>query len=245
MTAWHDDDGFWAAIEPALFSERRLAAAPGDVASIAALIGLKPGDRVLDLCTGPGRHATELARRGCKVTAVDRTAAYLERAEEKARRAEVEIEFVQADMREFVRPQAFDAIVNLYTSFGYFDDQADNLRVLANARESLVPGGALLIEMIGKETVAMNGVPRTWIAVDDLVVCEERIVADGWDRVETLWVVMQRGQRRTIRAMQRIYAATEMRAMLHDAGFGEVSIYGNLDGAPYDRDAKRMVAVAR
>src|SRR5262245_62252316 len=146
MSAWYDNDAFWETFGPCMFGAESLARAEAQVDAIVALMGLEAGARVLDLCCGVGRHAIALARRGCLVTGVDRMAAYLDQARERARAAGIEVELVRSDMRTFVRHEAFDAAVNLYTSFGYFDDPLDDLRVARNVAASVRPGGRALFE---------------------------------------------------------------------------------------------------
>jgi 2-polyprenyl-3-methyl-5-hydroxy-6-metoxy-1,4-benzoquinol methylase len=126
MKPWHEQDRFWEATGFAMFSEQRLAAAPADIEAAVALLGIEPGARVLDLCCGVGRHSLELARLGHQVTAVDRTQAYLDQASARAEAEGLTIEYVCADMRAFCREAAYDASVNLYTSFGYFEDIEDD-----------------------------------------------------------------------------------------------------------------------
>ena len=244
---WHDDDEFWRVMEPVVFSRQRFATATTDVEAIVELLQLAPGARVLDLCCGPGRHAVELARHGFAVTGVDRMARYLRRARAQARQWQDELDLVEADMREFVRPGAFDAIVNLFTSFGYFEDDEHNRRVLRNMRASLAPGGAALIELLGKESVARHWRGRWWVELETgELVCEERTVADGFDRLDSRWIVVDSaGARREVRGIQRIYSATELRGLLVDAGLETVTLHGRLAGAPHRRDAERLVAIAR
>ena len=96
----------------------------------------------------------ELARRGFNVTGVDRAAQYLGQARQQALEEGLVIEFVQQDMREFRRPGSFDIPLNLNTSFGYFEDPADDLQVLPNIHASLQPGGSLVAKTIVKEVLA-------------------------------------------------------------------------------------------
>jgi len=138
---WHEDDSFWEDFHDALFSPRHWEQAPQEIDAVLALSGTGPGASVLDLCCGPGRHSVELARRGFRVTGVDRTGRYLDEARAKAAEMGLEIEFVQSDMREFTRPSAFDLVISLYTSFGYFEDQDEDRKVLRNIHESLRPEG--------------------------------------------------------------------------------------------------------
>ncbi len=88
------------------------------------------------------------------MTGVDRTRCLLERGRERATQIGVEAGWVAADMREFVRPAAFDLAINVFTSFGYFDDPAENRRVLENIFASLKPGGTFVFEAVGKEILA-------------------------------------------------------------------------------------------
>ena len=96
---WSDDDALWEMTEPAMFTSERIANAPQEVDHLIELLRIKPPARVLDMCTGPGRHAIELAKRGFAVTGVDRTARYLERARIDAAEARVEVELMPSHIR--------------------------------------------------------------------------------------------------------------------------------------------------
>lgn len=244
--AWHEDDSFWEIFAPAMFTDDRVAAAPIEVDGVLALAGIEAGARVLDMPCGIGRHTLELARRGFAVTGVDRTQRYLDAAGGRARDEGLAPELVRADMREFVREGAFDLALNLFTSLGYFDDPNDDLRVLENARRSLRPGGALVLEMGGKEPLARQFQPRDWRELPDgSLMLEERAVRPGWDAIDNRWILIRDGVRSERRLSVRIYTAVELGMLLRDAGFAAVAVYGGLDGSPYDLDARRLVAVAR
>jgi SAM-dependent methyltransferase len=245
MTAWHDDDELWAALEETLFNPERLQMAPGDVDGVVRLLGLQPGARILDLCCGPGRHAVELAGRGYAVTGVDRNPAYLDRAREAAGEAGVELELVRADMREFVRPGAFDAVINLYTSFGYFEDDDQDLRVLQNVKTSLAAGGAALLDLQGKESMALSFEERRWSEVGGVHLLQHTRAIDDWTRVESRWVLVRDGEQKEFVIRLRMYSASELKRLFRCAGFGQVAVFGSLDGVPYDHRARRLVAVAR
>lgn len=244
MSEWHRDDEFWAAIEPVILDPARLARAVDEAAAVASLAGVGPGARVLDLCCGPGTHAIELARRGCVVTGVDRTRRYLARAAERAAAAGVEVEWVEADMLEFVRPGAYDAAFSLWTSFGYFEDDADNLRVAAQVRRSLAPGGRFVVDVLGKEVFARDLQARRWTEIDGVLSLEERIVRDGWTHLDSRWIVVRDGRRVDLRSVQRLYSAGELTALLRAAGFCDARCHGSLEGAPYDDLARMLVTIA-
>jgi len=242
---WHEDDDFWAVVEPALFSEDRLAQAKPDVTGIVKLLSIESGARVLDLCSGPGRHALELARQGFRVTAVDRTRVYLEHARKAARGLGLEIEFIEKDMREFVRPRAFDAVINMYTSFGFFDDDRENARVLENIYASLRAGGSVLIDLNSKEIAARNFQERTWMEIDDVLLLIQQWADQSWRSLETRWILVRDGRTRELRWKLRLYSSEELKNLLKSTGFRAVRLYGAITGAPFDRFARRLVAVGR
>jgi SAM-dependent methyltransferase len=243
---WHDDDRFWKDWRPMMFTEERWTRAPAEADQLVKLLKLRPAARVLDLCCGPGRHSMELAQRGFRVTGVDRTKTYLNDARKLARKHKVDIEFLQADMRKFRRPRAFDAIINMFTAFGYFRKQADDARVAKNMAASLKPGGALLMELIGKERIAKIFTERTWQREPDgALVVEERWLEDNFGWIENRWSIIRKGRTRTYRVAHRLYSAVELIALLKSCGFRRARAFGSLEGAPYDQNAQRLVIVAR
>ncbi len=242
---WHDDDHFWRVIAPVLFRTDRWLSAPEEVAKVLRLLEAREGEAVLDLACGPGRHALELARRGFRVTAVDRTSAYLEEAERRAREENLSVEFVREDMRTFCRPGAFHRAINMFTSFGYFEDAADDERVLDNLFRSLKPGGTLVMHLMAKEVLARIFRKRTWQEYGDYVVLEEGTVKDGWRWVETRWVVLTKGKVHEFKLSHRLYSAAELSDLLLRCGFAAASPYGDFDGGPYDETAERLVVLAR
>lgn len=230
---------------PSMFDEQRSQMAGRDAEPLARLLCLKPGACVLDLCCGPGRFSLELARRGYKVTGVDRTAAYLKEARKRVREQGLDAEFVLSDMRRFVRPRSFDACINMFTSFGYFKDPADDLRVCRNVYRSLRPGGRFLVQVGGKEWLAREFRPRDWREEAGAFILEERKVAPGWTGLENRWLLVRKGKVRQFRFFLRIYSAAEMSDLLRRAGFSRADVYGGLEGEPYDNTSRWLVAVGR
>ncbi len=242
---WYEDDRFWESLEPQLFDPARQQAAVGDVEHAIMLLQVKPGAEILDLCCGPGRHSVEFARLGYRATGVDRTARYLDRARARASEHHVSAEFVLEDMRRFRRPEAFDGAVNLFTSFGYFEDPEDDRRVLRNLHASLRPGARLVMDMAGKEWLAKIYTPKDWVEnPDGSLMLFDREVLPGWTLVRNRWIWIRGAERTEFNFTHRIYSGAELAALLASEGFAVEGIYGSLDGKPYDRNAERLVAVA-
>jgi SAM-dependent methyltransferase len=242
---WFEDESLWRELYPYVFAAERVAAAPGQVTQLLDLAGVT-GGAVLDLCCGPGRHAVEFARRGFVVTGVDRSPFLLERARERGLASAVEVEWVLDDMRRFERPASFDLACNLFTSFGYFDREEDNLRVLGNIRESLRDGGALVMDMVGKEHLERVGLwPRHTNFADGAVLIQQGHANADWTRLENDWTMVQDGRTRHYRFEHHLYSGLGLQRRLETCGFTEVRLYGDLAGSPYAPDALRLVALAR
>jgi len=237
----------WEEIAPVMFDQDRWQEAGPEVDQALGLLAVRPPATILDLACGPGRHVLELARRGYRVTGVDSTRAFLETARKLAAAASLEAELVHADMREFRREDAFEAALSMSTSFGYFREAEDDLRVLVNVRASLRPGGTLLMEVMGKEVVARTLKGRDWREEDGLVLLTEQRVRDDWTWVDNRLVYLGKdgGARHELVLSHRLYSAAELVACLRTAGFSSVSVYGSLAGSPYDESAERLVALAR
>jgi SAM-dependent methyltransferase len=239
---WFHDPAFWDGFKLAMFHARRRAETPAEVDALVKLLGLAPPARILDLPCGIGRHSAELSRRGFSVTGVDLHEPYLA----DARAAAPGVEWIRADMREFRRPGAFDAVLNLFTSFGYFEDPADDRRVARSALESLRPKGAFLIDTMSKEVLAGKYQERQWHDLDDgSRLLSRTTIEDGWRAVRNEWTLYKGDERRETFFWNRLYAGTELEALLREVGFADVKIFGWFDGRPYGPGAPRLVAVAR
>ncbi len=215
---------------------------------VAEAVGLKAGDRVLDLCCGRGRHAVVLAGMSFEVTGLDLSAEYLTLARQAANAAGVDVELLQADMRDIPAVRPFDAIVNLFSSFGYLESEAEDARVLRAAYAGLRPGGRLLLDLLNREWVLLNYVQdEEQRAADGTVFLEHRDfdLRTGRNHV-TFTAVAPDGTRRALRGHHiRLYTLTELIAMLDNAGLEFETAYGGFDGEPYAMNTRRMIVVAR
>ena len=245
MPDWFEDETFWNKLYPFLFTDSKLEAADSEVDSVLQLAGLEHGD-VLDLACGPGRHSVALAKQGFRVTGVDLSAFLLGKARERARAHDVDIEWVQEDMRRFVRPETFDLAISLFSSFGYFDNCDDDLRVLRNLHKSLRAGGTLVMELAGREPLARGFHPTTSKELaDGRLLVERHQVVDDWTRIENQWIVIEDGVATTFRFDFTVYSGRELKDLLLQAGFSQVQLFGAYDARGYDLDAERLIAVAR
>ncbi|MGW7270742.1 class I SAM-dependent methyltransferase [Streptomyces sp. NPDC054864] len=237
---WYEDEGFWSDFSETMFSERRREETADTVAR-SPLLGFPAGSRVLDLCCGPGLYLEPLVRRGYTVTGVDLSAELLKRARAGCDDAGVDVRLIQADMLTHVEPDTYDVVLNVFTSFGYFDDPQDNAQVLRNAHASLVPGGQLLIDVMGKEVLAgWIGRPQL-VELDDAYVVQRDTVLDSWTRLRTDWTLVRDGVAREASLTSFLYSAAELRGLFEDAGFTDVECFGGFGAEPYDHHARRLI----
>lgn len=157
-TGGFQDDDFWTEFHDFLFSGQRYAQAE-ELLDNSPLLRFPEGARVLDMCCGPGVFAEPLARRGYDVTGVDLSPAMIDRARARAAETGTEVTYHREDARTYAPEKGFDVALNLFTSFGYFEDPADNAQVLRTLHGSLVPGGALVLDLAGKELLARKVTP--------------------------------------------------------------------------------------
>ncbi|MDR1249804.1 MAG: class I SAM-dependent methyltransferase [Treponema sp.] len=249
---WFKDIHFWERYGPIMFDRKRWDEVPLVADGVDRLAKLDlynnapaKGPCVLDLCCGFGRIALELARRGFSVTGVDITETYLQTGADDAAYENLEVEFVLQDVRVFKRPDSFDLAVNLYISFGYFDDPQDDLLFAKNACESLKEGACFIIETLGKEIAVRDFVEAEWFERAGHTVLTEYAPVDSWGGLKNRWIIIKDGRRIEKVFTQRLYSAAELRRLLLDAGFKTVDIYGGWDEAPYDHRAEALIAVAR
>jgi SAM-dependent methyltransferase len=215
---------------------------------VLSALELQPGARLLDLCCGQGRHAVELARRGFRVTGFDLSDYLLGLANDRAARAGIEVEFVRGDMRTLPWENEFDAVVNLFTSFGYLESDEEDQKVLCAVQRALRPGGRLLIDHIDRERsgALFGGGRKNWQEHEGHLILEQR----EWDVLRsrasmTRTVIPPDGPRRQMSFLLRIYSHSEMMAMLERAGLEWVHTYGGYDGSDYAPDSRGMIVVAR
>lgn len=241
--SWHEDEGFWELFESILFSGQRELSAKVEVENVVALLGIKTEDHILDLCCGTGRHSLELARRGFEVVGVDRMARFIEKASHNAENANLGINFVVGDMREYREPNRFDVVINLFGSFGYFEEPKDDRQVVNNMYASLRPGGRFLIETNGREIAAREFQERDWSERGGKLVLVERKPIENWSRIQTRWIVIDGSRRIEHIVSVRSYSSVQLASLLSDCGFVDVQVFGGLEGADYDHKADRLVVI--
>ena len=236
----------WLAMKPFMFPSQKWQDAIDDAKGVLRLLELRKPSRILDLPCGLGRHSVILAQEGHKVTGVDLSPDFLEEARCRSKAAEVEVEWRQGDMKNFCLANSFDAALNLYTSFGYFKDPADDLQVLKNFFSSLKPNGKLLMDLMSRDIFVkkFEGTVRKEQTDGSLLLSEHTFDEQGsW--LENKWSLISKGNHIEANMGLRLYTRAELCALLSQVGFISLYIYGDFDGRSYDDMATRLVIVAK
>lgn len=223
-----------------LIEERR------QVARISELLALPQGARVLDLACGQGRHAHLLAEAGFNVTGLDYSREMLRAA--KARGTGPTLRYTRGDMRKLplLWRKRFDAVVNLFTSFGFFEDAADDARVLQQVARVLRPGGVFIWQGGNRDALTdrfLRG--DEWQTADGTRVAQARSFepVSGFLSISSTWTKGRRVERREHRI--RLYTATHLELLLREHGMTLHAAFDGFSERPLARRSHEMLLVAR
>jgi len=219
----------------------------GDARRLIKLIldgsDIGPGAFVLDLACGTGRHAFALAERGCRVLGLDLSRRLLLEARQKMDASQNNPSFVCADMRFFPFDIHFDAIVSLFTSFGYFEDDSQHTLVAGEIARSLKAGGEFVIDYFNPEFVRSNLIAQGSRMVGDVEVQEERWISGG--RVHKNIRIEDGGEVRDFHESVRMFELQELQEMLARNHLKVTRVCGSYTGSPFKNESKRMILFAR
>lgn len=218
---------------------------------IEKALGLAPGSQVLDLACGHGRISLELARLGYSVTGVDLSTRSLELARAAAEQENLSIEWVHADMRAVPEMGPFDAVINVFSSFGYLEDERENQQVLDGVARVLAPQGLFLIDTVNLlEQAARHKIGPIWT---DWKEDRNGVVHLKEHRYDFLRArsnvrstfVRPDGNRTELWYSLRLYAPHELAGMLEASGLDVQETWGGFDGAALSLDSPRLILIGR
>lgn len=195
--------------------------------------GLEPDDRILDLCCGQGRHCLELARRGFQqVVGVDRSRYLIRLARRRAQSQRLSVSFHEGDARKFrLKQNNFQCVALLGNSFGYFDQEEDDLAVLQAVQRVLKPGGTIVLDVVNGEWMREHYEPRSWEWIDqEHLVCRERSLSADASRLISREVVVhaERGVIVDQFYAERLYTVEGISRLLEQAGFARLRVHDPL-----------------
>ncbi|MBN1916954.1 MAG: class I SAM-dependent methyltransferase [Verrucomicrobia bacterium] len=243
MDDWyrHFDDDLWLKTDDMPVEQARF---------IRRALGLRKGQRLLDVPCGAGRTSLAMAKLGIEVTGVDLRSKFTNRAKRRFRKEGLLGTFLVGDMRELDFREEFHAVVNWFTSFGYFSE-AENLDVLGRFSRALRPGGKLLVDTANRERVLRHFVAKVTTPLPAApgrpagTVTQRCRWNRRYERVEAVWT-LRRGRRQAVCPMHvRFYTPAQYRRLFERVGLEFDAIHGSWTGDAYSRSSPRMIVVAR
>lgn len=202
---------------------------------------LTPGARILDLACGKGRHSRFLAQKGYDVTGLDISPQSIEYARQFEHDG---LAFYQHDMRKPFRHKYYDAVMNMFTSFGYFSNDDDHLRTLVNVARGLKPDGVFLLDYFNAVLVRQNLVPHAEKTVDNITFHLHKKIVDG--RVLKTVEFNAEGRRLTFTERVRLFELADFQRLFKLAGLEIRTILGDYNLTNYQADkSPRLILMAR
>ena len=231
------------ALYPILYAHRSVEAAQPEAVFAAQELQLTGSEHVLDLCCGNGRHLKHLQAICDRLTGLDYSTDLLREARKLLGH---ECALVRADMRAIPFHACFDAIANFFTSFGYFIDAEDNLKVVLGLAGALKPGGRFFIDYVNKDSAIANLVPESVRRHETCEIREQRWFDEARVRLNKRTTVAHEGE--TVHIAEesvRLYSPQEFESLLGAGGLRIETLYGDYSGIGLDAASPRMIATGR
>jgi len=208
-------------------------------------LNLNPGAKIFDLCCGHGRHSVELAKRGFDVTGQDLSSHFLKIANESAKNAGVEINFIHDDMRNIAFENEFDAVINMFTAFGYLGSDEEDQKVINGAARALNPGGKFFIDIANRDKII-----RSYLWKDHkyhnsgiLEIIDRKFDHIFGGHFETRKMFFPEGTVKEFDAIVRFYTVPELVSMMKKAGLKLIDSYGDFDGTPISFSSANYILI--
>ena len=217
-----------------------------EVDFLVRTLGIKRGSKILDCPCGHGRHSIELASRGYKVTSQDINTFFLRKAKEIAKRASVSVKWITGDMRDIKFENYFDVALNLFTSFGYLENEDEDLKVIKQASKCLRTGGKFVLDVINRDRIISSFKKLDWCILNDqsIIVSKRKYDIVRGLNIEERIRIDKKGKRKTVNIIHRLYTIPELISMFNNSDLAVNGLYGNYNGGPITLTSKRYILIA-
>lgn len=207
-------------------------------------ITLPSNASVLDLACGSGRHSILLAKQGFNVTGVDLSDTLLSEAVKSAKAESLDVKFIKSDIRYFQTEEKFDCILNLFTSFGYFENDEENFLVFEKAFNFLTKKGYFVLDYFNKNYIEKNLVKFSKEEKENYSITQERKIID--QRVVKKITIQRNDTVQTFFESVKLYDSNSLIQKLKEFGFEIVNLFGDFLGNEFDENlSPRFIAICQ
>lgn len=207
-------------------------------------ISIPNGGKVLDMACGAGRHSIIFAQHGYNVTAVDLSENLLKVAKRSAEEANVKVNFINADLRDFCVEGIYDLAINLFTSFGYFDSDEENFAMFKDAFHHLNDNGFFVLDYFNSTFLKNNLVIKSEDEIPNGKIIQQRKIEGN--RVIKDILICKNGEEKKYHESVRMYDSLELTDKVRQIGFDIVKIFGDFEGNDFDKEkSQRIIIIAK
>lgn len=203
--------------------------------------------KVLDIACGSGRHSLELARRGFEVTGFDLSDYLISEAKRNlaaSREKNLKLRFLKKDMRYFNFRNSFDIALNIFTSFGYFENDIENYRVIDNVSKSLKKNGYFVFDFLNKVYLEKNLEPYSKNNYGNVTVVQKRKLINGFVKKDIF--IKKGNSEKHFREVLKLYSAGEFFKMFETFNLKKLKVFGDYFGNKFDESkSQRLVIFAK
>lgn len=223
-----------------LYEDRDESEAEEFITKLCRVLPIAPGTKTLDLACGAGRHAYVMHELGLSVSGADLSENSIALAKEHAPEG---LEFFVHDMRDPLNEQ-YEVIMNLFTSFGYFDSLSDNAKALASIYNALNPDGLLIIDFFNADKVVREMKRRQELRKGDILFHIKKDVVNG--RIVKSIAFEAEGNSYFFQEKVQALDLIDFQQLLGDAGFRIEQTYGNYLLDPFNQESSdRLILICR
>ena len=221
-----------------VYSHRDQKDAQQLVELILSNISLYKDSHILDIGCGQGRHLSVFADKKYQITGVDLSSVLLRIAKENHKNNPF-VQLIQADMRELPLHSKFDLILNLFTSFGYFENDEENISVLNQIYTLLKESGIFVFDYFNSDFVKKNLVPKHKKEVGEIIVEQERFIEDS--RIKKKLDLIKDGKKTTYYESVKLYSPDEIFNMLQSVNLKVMKTFGDYMGSIFNVESPSLL----
>ncbi len=242
MSTWYDQ-WFESPWYLRLYRHRTEEEAREAIDLVRNVAHIPAGAHILDLACGYGRHALALAEAGYQVTGLDGSSSLIKRAEQVYPHPNVT--YAVGDMRGPFPHAPYDAIVNFFTSFGYFDTTDEDAKVLSAVHDHLSRGGQFIMDFFNAAHVVRHLEHESMSFVENATIFQDRHIADGFVH-KHITINVPCSHELEFDERVRLYTHDELVGLITAAGLVVDHVLGDYDGSAFDvNTSKRCIIIAR